>query len=153
VSFFIRLLCVLLFLTAANLGLAERHRAKAVKAEVRFVATSSSIRSAFGASEDSYLVFVSFPRAGDEQTLARLVDQYPEYRAPVAREALMSPTARPVMLIRDRECDEALDQMPLRTAPGDPLAVLPEPLGYRPAALPRSVEPTEVLPCYRIVRH
>src|ERR1700734_1659524 len=100
-------------LLAANLDRscsARRHIFRQIKADVTFLATSTSIRSGFGASEDVYLVELMLPHANGEATLAKLVDQFPEYRAPFTRDALTSRAGRTVLLIRDQECDEGFDK-------------------------------------------
>jgi hypothetical protein len=131
-------------------GLTERPHGRDVRAHVRFLATSTSIRLEFAESEDVYLVELVLPHRNGGATLARLIDRYPEYRTSLPADILESSIGRTVRIRRDSACDISFQAMPLRTAPGDPLAVLPEKLGFAPP-LPRSVAPKEILPCFRLV--
>ena len=125
---------------------------RAFRASVRFLATSTSVRSSMGESQDVYLVEVRFLNGSDEPSISRLIDEYPPYRAAISLQILRSETATTIRVRRDHGCDLRLGNMPLRTAPGDPSAILPEPLGFEPS-LPRPVEKSAILPCYRIERH
>ena len=120
------------------------------KARVRFLATSTLIRGTFGRNEDTYLAELTFTREGDPH-LVRLVDSYPNEAPPLARAALTSASGTTFKVRRDAECDRPFGQILLRTAPGDPMAILLERLGYRPQLL-ITPEPNEMLPCYKTVR-
>lgn len=122
-----------------------------VRTNVRFLATSTSIRSSWAGNQDVYLVQIELPGRAKQATLARLVDEYPSYRAAIPSEVLMSSSATSFRLERDRGCDITYGLMLLRTAPGDPMAIMPERLSFQPA-LPEPVTPTEILPCYDVVR-
>jgi hypothetical protein len=121
-----------------------------LKADVRFIATSTAIRGTWGNNEDVYLAeFV--PNAGAEPVLFRLVDQYPNFMSPLPLDVLTSKTGTMLRITRDAQCDLPYARMSLRTAPGDQRAILRTRLNYRPQ-LVRTPEPDEVLPCYRTVR-
>lgn len=123
---------------------------KYISAQVRFMATSTSTRSSFGENQDVYLIEVK-PRDGSDPQLARLEDIYPRYRDGLSEAVLKSPGWDHLKLIRDHSCDTAFGAMPLRTAPGDPAALLLERLGFHPR-LPVKPPLNEVLPCFRTVR-
>jgi len=122
-----------------------------VVAKVRFLATSTSTRSTYAGSEDVYLAEVAFPGRTDDELPVRLIDDYPEYRGPIGPDVLQATHFTRFRLLRDATCDIALADMPLRTAPGDPMAILPVELHYQPE-LPHPVQSQQILPCYRIVR-
>jgi hypothetical protein len=138
------LLTLLLTITA------QAYPGRASKMHVHFLATSTSVREHLGQSQDVYLIEIT--TENDGPVLARLVDQYPPYGAPLSSEVLTSSTGTTLKITRDRMCDIGFAQMPLRTAPGDPMAILAESLGFRPR-LARAIAPSEVLPCYRTVKH
>ena len=129
----------------------RRSKNPILKAQVRFLATSTSIHAGIGRKQDVYLVEITQPGFSGQSTLARLIDDYPPYRVAIPREQLTSELPVSFRLRRDRTCDASFALIPLRTAPGDPMAILPERLGFEPA-LPRPVRPDEALPCYRTVR-
>ena len=129
----------------------NRSIGRTVRANVRFLATSSSVRSDWGGNEDIYLAEIEFNGTAREIGLAWLIDEYPPYRVSIPASVLTSASANHFRLARDRSCDLALGLMPLRTAPGDPMAILPEPLHFQPD-LPEPVGPAEVIPCYRVIR-
>lgn len=120
------------------------------KARVQFLATSTLIRGTCGRNEDTYLAQLLMPKQ-NEVILVRLVDAYPNEWPPLAREVLMSDADALLLVRRDTDCDRPYGEMILRTAPGDPLAILPERLGYQP---PLGGMPTRetILPCYRVLR-
>ncbi|HTW80610.1 MAG TPA: hypothetical protein VME23_13775 [Terracidiphilus sp.] len=122
-----------------------------LKAQVRFLATSTSIHAGIGRRQDVYLVEIELPGFRGQSALARLIDDYPPYRVAIPREQLTSELPVNARVRRDRTCDLSFALIPLRTPPGDPMAILPEPLGFEPT-LPRPVAPDELLPCYRTVR-
>lgn len=123
---------------------------KELRVRVHFLATSTSVRGSWFESQDVYLV--GMLRSGtDAPSLARLIDQYPAYRRPLSTNILSGDGGVFLHLRRDPACDTAFAAMPLRAAPGDPMAFLPERLGFNPK-LPRSINAVEILPCYRVLR-
>ena len=139
---------VLLVLTMLPFTAAAGHK-KYLRVDIHFLATSTSVQSSFGESEDVYLVELTMQ--GGEPFPARLIDGYPPYETGFTEGLLTSGSDVTGKVRRDNTCDIAFGEMPLRTAPGNPLAVLPEKLGYTPR-LSRPIPSGEVLPCYRIVR-
>ena len=105
----------------------------------------------YAGSEDVYLAEVEFPRRGGEEVLARVVDDYAAYEGPISSDTLKSAHYAQFRLLRDATCDRVFADMPLRTAPGDPTALLLVPLQFQPE-LPQSVQPQQILPCYRVAR-
>ncbi|MGB9232561.1 MAG: hypothetical protein WCC24_22665 [Terracidiphilus sp.] len=120
------------------------------KVRVRFLATSTLIRGTWGQNEDTYLAQLDF-RRNDGKVLVRLMDAYPNEAPPLSIDALTSDSGMVFQVLRDPQCDRPYGEMPLRTAPGDPMAILLEPLRYRPH-LGATPEPDAILPCYRTVR-
>lgn len=139
-----------LLLSATLSGTAATKHPPLLKATVRFLATSTSIRGIWGPSQDVYLIEL-FLRGSDQPVLARLMDDNPEYHEIFLAKRLTSATGTTLKVWRDQTCDIAFDRMPLRTPPGDLLAILPERLGYQPK-LWRPVQPDEILPCYQLVK-
>ena len=84
-------------------------------------------------------------------SFARLIDEYPSYRTSPLEHVTFGDESIRLRLRRDLTCDTTFSSIPLRTAPGDPAAVLPERLGYNPK-LSRSIDAAEILPCYRVLR-
>lgn len=123
---------------------------KCVWARVRFLATSTITRNSFGENHDVYLIEID---GQDESgaTLARLEDIYPPYRNALPETILKSSRWGRLKIIRDQSCDVAFGAMPLRTAPGDPIAILPKRLGFHPH-MAKAPDPNDVLPCYRTAR-
>jgi hypothetical protein len=119
------------------------------KARVRFLATSTLYRTTFGMNEDIYLGELTFAKREDEHVLARVINQYSNWEPPIPAAVLKSDAGMPFYLLRDASCDIPYAQMQLRTAPGDPMAVLQERLSYQPR-LNHAPAPGDVLPCYRI---
>lgn len=142
-------LMAMVIFTFATPGGAWPHKQEQ-KARVRFLATSTLIRGTWGQNEDTYLAQLDF-RRNDEKVLVRLMDAYPNETPPLSMDALKSDAGTVLRVLRDRQCDRPYGEMPLRTAPGDPMAILLEPLRYRPHldAIP---EPSAILLCYRTVR-
>lgn len=130
----------------------KRSQIRMVRAHVRFFATSSSVHSSWGGSEDIYLAEIEFDGRAKETGLAWLVDEYPPYRVSIPAAILTSTSMTPFRLRRDRGCDVAYGLMSLRTPPGDPMAILPEHLSFQPV-LPEQITATDVIPCYRLLRH
>lgn len=123
---------------------------KGQKARVRFLATSTLIRGTFGQNEDTYLAQV-FNARGEESYLIRLVDAYPNEAPPLSVAMLTSDSGTLLRIQRDLRCDRLYGEMPLRTAPGDPMALLLERLSYQPR-MEHVPQPESLLPCYRAVR-
>lgn len=123
-----------------------------LRCRIRLLATSTSVRVDMGRNEDVYLAALSWqhPKQHSDVTLARLVDDYPGYRSGILDSIRVSTNAT-FRVERDPSCDRALALIPIRTAPGDPRAVLPERLGYS-VPVPLAVTSTGILPCYRVVR-
>jgi hypothetical protein len=141
-------LATLIALSAATAG-AWPHKI-GQEAKVRFLATSTLIRTWGGPNEDTYLAELNFTPK-DDPLLVRLVDSYPNVASPLPRATLTSVAGSVLRVRRDMNCDRPYGKMILRTAPGDPMAIMHEPLGYRP--LMHSTPASKaVLPCYRIVR-
>lgn len=140
----------IVFLALVTMPMASAKSPKYIHAKVRFLATSTSTHSSSGENHDVYLIEITAPGESNPE-LARLEDVYPHYRDALSGAVLKSPDGAKLKIIRDRSCDVAFGSMPLRTAPGDPTAILPERLGYRPslAELPNT---DEVLPCFKTVR-
>lgn len=129
-------------------------KVRPIKVTVQFLAESTAVRSSWARSQYIYLVEVvshrDYGKAG--AMLARLIDEFPPSDTSESSSAMQLVFSGATMrIIRDASCDIAYGKMPLRTAPGDPLAILPEPLGYQPK-LPRAMAEDEIVPCYRIVR-
>lgn len=120
------------------------------KAHVHFLATSTLVRGTYGYNQDVFLVELRFSAHG-ESSLARLIDEYPNLSPPLAARDLRSPSGIVFWVRRDAKCDLPYADVLLRTAPGDPMALLPERLGYQPH-LERTPGPDEVLPCYRTAK-
>jgi hypothetical protein len=139
-------LFIIAVFTANNTEASPHKKGQTVR--VRFLATSTLFRTTWGTNEDAYLAELEFPK-GNEQVLVRLIDEYPS--APLSEEVLRSNTGTNFIVKRDAGCDRPFGQILLRTAPGDPMAVLPERLSYRPL-LERTPAPGTILPCYRVLR-
>ncbi len=127
-----------------------RPRLRVEKGKVRFLATSWVIRGTWGRNEDTYLAELTLP---SEQipSLIRLMDNYSNEFPSLPLSVLTSQIGTVMRVSRDEECDIPFSQMAFRSAPGDPMAILPERLNYQPQ-LPTTVAPDEKLPCYRTVR-
>jgi hypothetical protein len=119
-------------------------------ARVRFLATSTVIRTWGAPNEDTYLAELTFiPK--DDPLVVRLIDSYPNVASPLSKGTLASAEGQILKVRRDMNCDRTYGKMILRTAPGDPMAILPERLGYQPSMNPAPASEM-ILPCYRIVR-
>lgn len=129
---------------------AIRPNNRILRARVRFLATSSSIHSSWAGNQDVYLARIEFQGKAEGISLALLVDEYPSYGIGIPSDVLTSQSTQSFRLRRDRSCDVAYGLLPLRTAPGDPFAILPEPLKFQPR-LGQPVDAATVLPCYRTV--
>jgi len=145
-----RITAVIVFVFLQGIAIAKSSHTHRFKARTRFLATSTCIRGTWGFNLDVYLAeIVAHHRA--EPVLVRLIDEYRNLDPPLAPEALTSPSGTALRIRRDRQCDMPYAQIQLRTAPGDPMAILSERLGYQPQ-LPKTPEPHELIPCYRIAR-
>lgn len=122
----------------------------AQRARIRFLAEGTLIRGTWGENEDTYLAEVVLFRE-TESVLVRLVDTYSNEAPPLSYETLPSHSGSLLMVRRDSECDHPYVQMLLRAAPGDLMAILPEPMAYQPK-LDSTLAPESILRCYRIVR-
>lgn len=143
----VRTLVLILVALWPAISAARPSHPRAFKARTHFLATSTSIRGTWGLNMDVYLAEIVLHK-GSEPVLARLVDEYNNLDAPISVVALTSATGATLRVRRDRQCDMPYAQMQLRTAPGDPMAILHERLGYQPQ-LSQTPQPTELLPCYR----
>jgi hypothetical protein len=132
-------------------GAAGQRHEHVLKAHVHFLATSTSVHFGEGQSQDIYLIELAANTPGGQPTLARLVDEYPSSGSAFSAGILRSSIGTTLRLRRDFDCDITLSQMPIRTAPGDPLAALPVALGFQPALM-ATATPDDVLPCYRTAR-
>ena len=141
-------ICALIALSATTAGAWPHKRGQ--KARVRFLATSTLVRGTFGQNEDTYLAQV-FTARGDESYLIRLVDAYPNEAPPLSVATLTSDSGAHLRIQRDPQCDRSYEEMPLRAAPGDLLALLPEKLTYRPP-LDKTLDLPRLLPWYRTAR-
>jgi hypothetical protein len=128
----------------------ESHRSRPFTARTRFLAASTCIRGTWGLNLDVYLAEIA-PQKGSEPVLVRLIDEYRNLDPPLSVDALTSAEGTTLRVRRDRQCDMPYNRIQLRTAPGDPMAILHEKLGYQPL-LSRTPQLNEVLPCYRMVR-
>lgn len=120
------------------------------KARVHFLATSTLIRGTWGMNEDTYLAQLFFPKQS-APVLARLMEAYPNEWSPLTRNVLKSDTGTILPVKRDPDCDRPFGEILLRTAPGDPLAILPERLRYQPH-LEETPTPDTVVPCFLVIR-
>jgi hypothetical protein len=149
-AYFIRI-ATLAVLAAACVGTVEAQaHTRAQKAHVHFLATSTVLRGSWGFNQDVFLVELRFAAHG-EPVLARLIDEYPSLFPPLTAEVLSSPSETVFRVRRDAQCDLPYRKVLLRTAPGDPMAILPERLSYQPK-LEKTPQPDEVLPCYRTAK-
>jgi len=108
-----------------------RSRIHTEKANVRFLTTSTLYRTTWGMNEDIYLAEL-IPTGRGEHLLAHLIDEYPNWFPPIPAEVLKSDSGTSFLLVRDASRDLPYAEMILRTAPGDPMAILLERLSYRP---------------------
>ena len=113
---------VVLAISAAAAG-AWPHK-QGPKAQIRFLATSTQVRGTWGWNEDTYLAELRLA-AGGEPLLVRLTDAYPNAASPLSQTILTAPTGSALKVRRDMECDFPYGQIILRTALGDPMAILP----------------------------
>jgi hypothetical protein len=143
----LRLLALLGLAISSGIAEAKTPGLRPLKANTRFLAASTNIRRTWGANEDVFLAQI-VPYRGSQPILVRLIDEYWNLLPPLSATTLTSATGTTLRLRRDAQCDMPYAKMQLRTAPGDPMAILHERLGYRPQ-LQKTPEPEELLPCYR----
>ena len=105
--------------------------AKPAKYFVRFIASSTLVRAAWGGNQDVYLVELK-NRPDDTPFLVKLVDEYPGYESAIPRSLLVSDGTSRIKVRRDPECDVRYGDMPKRASPGDPAAVYPVPMTFSP---------------------
>jgi hypothetical protein len=140
---------VCIALTASShAGKAEKNHPQ--KAVVHFLATGMLLRGTWGWNEDTYLAEL-VPKSGGMCQLARILDEYPSFVPPLTRATLIAKHGTVLRIRRDTSCDIAYTALHLRTAPGDPLAVVPISLNYQPQ-IDTATGVGEILPCYRIMR-
>jgi hypothetical protein len=145
----IRYIPIMLLLIAST-AVSARRRSDIQRATVRFLATSTVVRGTWAYNQDTYLAeFV--PSGSNQPLLIRLVDEYLNAAPPISTDTLTSSTGTALRVKRDSSCDLPYADILLRTRPGDPLAILPERLGYLPR-LDSFPDPGRVIPCYRTVR-
>jgi len=137
-----------LIMIATSVGASPHERA--LKAHLRFLATSTLIRNTWGRNEDIYLAELTLP-SQPTPVLVRLIDNYPSEFPSLPTQTLASQVGTKLSVRRDAQCDIPFGRFLLRTVPGDPMAILPERLGYEPR-LTRTPDAAEVLPCYRLMR-
>lgn len=140
----------LILLALITPSMASAKSRKYILARVRFLATSTVAHSSFGENHDVYLIEIDLPNESGTE-LARLEDIYPPYKSALRDAILRSSGSVRLKIKRDHSCDIAFGSMPLRTAPGNPSAILPERLGFHPY-LAKAPNPKDVLPCYRTAR-
>lgn len=128
-------------------GAAPRSR----KLSVRFLAAGIFLRSFWTYNEDNYLAEALPSRGGGQPELIWLIDRYPGFDTPLSRDQLTAQTGSLLRLRRDPQCDRAYGGAVLHTAPGDPLAALPDRRRYQPI-LDVPAGPDTMLACYRTVR-
>jgi hypothetical protein len=140
---------IIVFSLALSHANAWPHRSGS-KAQVVFSAEGTMIRGTWGLNEDTYLVFLAFPKE-DHSVLAKLVDSYPNEWPAMSFDVLTSSKGTKLRVKRDPRCDVALGKMILRAAPGDLEAILLTKMTYQPR-LSEEPPPTASLPCYHVLR-
>lgn len=146
----VRISAVIVLVILPEIAIAKSPHPSAFKAHTRFLATSTCIRGTWGLNLDVYLAEI-VPIKGSDPVLVRLIDEYRDLDPPLSVATLTSPTGTTLQVRRDQQCDMPYGRIPLRTAPGDPMAILHERLGYQPQ-LSKTPDSHEVLPCYRVIR-
>lgn len=126
----------------------NRHRAQ--KAKVHFLADGALLRGSWGFNQDIYLAELIGKKESGRQ-LGRIMDEYSPDALPLSREVLVAGQGVVLRIRRDESCDIAYGVMRMRSAPGDPMAILPGRLSYEPK-LDQVPSLDAALPCYRIVR-
>lgn len=126
-------------------------RKRPIKANVRFLATSTLLRSTIGLNEDSYLAEISLDGQSGP-SLALLMDLYPAFAPPLTKKVLTAQNGTMIRVRRDPVCDIRYGGLLLRAAPGDLIAILPIKLVYKPD-LKLTPSPDLEVPCYRTARN
>jgi hypothetical protein len=139
-----------MFLFIVVISASALQRSRDLKVRLRFLATGTIVRGTWAYNQDTYLAEL-LPSTGGEQVLVRLVDEYFNAAPPISHDALTSNTGSAFLVRRDSQCDLPYADILLRTKPGDPMAILPERLEYKPK-LNNVPEPSTIIPCYRTVR-
>jgi hypothetical protein len=129
---------------------AKAHRSRSIKARTHFLATGACIRGTWGLNQDIYLAEITLKKEREVQ-LVRLIDEYTPFAQPLSVTALTAAAGTVLRVRRDEQCNIPYRQMHLRTAPGDPMAILQERLSYRPQ-LQTTPGQDDLLPRYRTVR-
>lgn len=145
-----RIAAIIVVALIGNIPSFARNHSQTIKANVRFLATSTLLRTTWGWNRDTYLAELT-PAVHGESILVRVLDAYPNQATPLSREVLKADPGTMLRVSRDTQCDLPFGQMLLRTAPGDPLAILLEPLVYQPP-IDRLPDAAKILPCYRVYR-
>lgn len=136
-----------LLCAASSQGKTEKIRPE--KVNVTLVARSTASHISWGKSQDVYLAqMTDVATVGAVPSWIKLVDEYPGMVGPLVRGVSNEPKELSLRVVRDTQCDVPLGQIPLRTAPGDSMAIMEMRLGYTPT---RSDMPTatDLIPCYR----
>jgi hypothetical protein len=125
----------------------------ALKTQVRFLATSTSIRSGFGENEDVDSLELTGGRAPAASVPfhALVVDRYPVCHGALSLAVLAANPGAEFRVLWDAGCDRSPSEIPLRRYLDDSQAILPEKLGYT-ITLPMMEDRPSTLPCYRRVR-
>lgn len=142
-------LLVALAMSGASASLAHA-RNRPQKVTVHSLATGTLLRGSWGLNQDIYLAEILLKNDASAR-LVRIVDEYSEFAPPLSRQTLIAAEGTMLRIRRDETCDVTYAGMHLRAAPGDPIALLNEPLFYQPHLL-NTPDPEELLPCYRVVR-
>jgi hypothetical protein len=116
---------------------------------VKFVATSTVIRSDSSGNQDVYLVELN-KKPNEAPFLAKLVDEYPGYGSAIPRRLLVSNQRFLFKVRRDPECDVRYADMLKRAAPGDRMAIYPLPMTFAPNN-DLNVGPDFIVQCFRLV--
>jgi hypothetical protein len=146
----LRIAAVVIFVILPGIIAAKTPQSRPLKVRVHFLATAASLRETWGTNEDTYLAEIA-PHGGSIPVLVQLIDEYLTFEPPLSFDSLTSTTGTALRIIRDARCDIPYSQMQLRTAPGDPKALLHERLNYQPRVDERPQADT-ILPCYRTIR-
>ncbi len=119
------------------------------KAGVRFVAQSMSFRTTWAYSEDVYLVEIH-PSKNGQPYYGKLLDAYQGLGRPLPLQMVTSKSPITMKIARDSSCDVRYGNMLIRSAPGDPVALLPGKFTYESSET-KSIPKDTMIPCYRTV--
>ena len=137
--------CIAFLLVFMPVLQAKTPRVRAIDVKVHFLAASTLLRG--DRNQDTWLAEIN--EAGSSApTLIRLIDEYPAYQIPLSKKILQLPEGSHLLLVRDERCDLQLGRIPLRAAPGDPIAILQIEMHYQPTEVQLPPADT-VIPCYR----